>query len=55
MKFKQIKKPGYARYNRQTCLNYYNEIEDYIKDSNNIPNSLKNNKKARTKTQRKRR
>ena len=37
------------------CLNYYNEIEEYKKDNTKIHIRLKNIKKAKNKTQRKRR
>ncbi len=55
MNIKNIKKFSYVKYNRKSCLNYYNEIEDYIKDNNKIPLRLKNNKKVKRKTQSKRR
>ena len=42
-------------YNRKTCLNYYNKIEEYIKDKNKIPQRLKINNKVKKKAQRKRR
>lgn len=54
LKLNKIKNPGYVKYNRKTCLIYNKEIEEYKKDSNKIPNWLKNNKKAKNKTQRKR-
>ena len=55
MNIKNIKKSSYVKYNQKSCLNYYNEVEDYINDNNKIPLRLKNNKKAKRKTQSKRR
>jgi len=34
---KKINKPHYLKNNRKTCLNYYDEIEEYLKN-NRIPN-----------------
>ena len=49
IKIKNIKKPVYVNYNRKSCINYYKEIEEYIKDSNKIPNRLTTNKNLKKK------
>ena len=40
LKLEKIQKVNYVKYNRNTCLNYYDEIEDYIKNKI-IPNRLR--------------
>jgi len=54
LNIKNIKKSRYVKNNHNTCLNYYNEIENYIKDNSKIPLRLKSDKKAKRKTQTKR-
>ena len=54
MSLNKINNKKYIKYNRNSCINYYNEIQDFILKKI-IPSRLKNKEGIKRKTQSKRR